>query len=425
TLNMTIWNPTDDGHADLSSHDAFVAGAPHNTFKRLRDTEPLSWNEWAGGKGFWSVTRHQDILDLNRNTKRLSSAQGIRMEDQTREEYLARRTFQETDPPEHTRTRMLVAKAFSKPMIALYEEQIRHLCDEILDMALEHPEFDAVTHIARQLPMRMLGRIVGLPEEDLDWLVDKGDALMANTDSDFTSHVVDQMDTQAYRFMPFRSPAGAELYDYAAKLMQRKAAASDTQGVLHLITQPDASGNVISDTEFRNFFCLLVAAGNDTTRYSIAAALHALANQDGLMAQLQSIRDETAWEGVADEFIRWASPATHFRRTAVEDFDMHGKTVREGDKVLLWFISGNRDERAFADPFTVNPHRGVNRHLAFGQGGPHACLGMWLARLEVRVLLQSLLAKVKRIEQTGEHAFLRSNFVCGIKRLPVRMHRHS
>jgi cytochrome P450 len=421
---MTIWHPTDDGYADLSSHDAFASGAPHNTFKRLRDQEPLSWCEWPGGKGFWSVTRHQDILDLNRNTQRLSSAQGIRMEDQSREEYLARRTFQETDPPEHTRTRMLVAKAFSKPMIAVYEQQIRKLCDDILDQALQKQEFDAVTQIARQLPMRMLGRIVGLPESDLDWLVDKGDALMANTDSDFTTHVVDKTNTDAYRFMPFRSPAGADLYDYAATLMQRKRENGDSQGVLHLITQPDAQGHVISDAEFRNFFCLLVAAGNDTTRYSIAAALHALANQTGLMAELQSITDDAAWEAAADEFIRWASPATHFRRTAIEDFEMHGKLVSTGDKVLLWFISGNRDERAFTEPFKVNLRRGVNRHLAFGQGGPHACLGMWLARLEVRVLLQALVRRVRRIEQTGDHTFLRSNFVCGIKRLPVRMHVH-
>ncbi|MBL8370419.1 MAG: cytochrome P450 [Burkholderiaceae bacterium] len=420
---MTIWNPTDDGHADLSSHDSFVHGAPHNTFRRLRDEDPMAWCEWAGGKGFWSVTRHADILELNRSFQRLSSAQGIRMEDQTREEYLARRTFQETDPPEHTRTRLLVAKAFSKPMIALYEQQIRELCATILDQALEHTEFDAVHAIARQLPMRMLGRIVGLPEEDLDWLVDRGDALMANTDSDFTRHVIDQVDTDAYRFMPFRSPAGAELYDYAARLMERKRDAGDRSGVLHLITQPDAQGNVISDTEFRNFFCLLVAAGNDTTRYSIAAALHALANQPGLMEDLRAIQGEAAWEGVADEFIRWASPATHFRRTATEDFEYHGKLVRAGDKVLLWFISGNRDERAFEAPFTVNLQRGVNRHLSFGQGGPHTCLGMWLARLELRVLLQELLARVRGIEQTGEHAFLRSNFVCGIKRLPVRMHR--
>lgn len=419
---MNPWHPDDDGHADLSSHDAFVHGAPHNTFKRLRDHEPMAWCDWAGGKGFWSVTRHQDILDLNRNPQRLSSAQGIRMEDQTHEEYLARRTFQETDPPEHTRTRMLVAKAFSKPMMALYEEQIRALCDEILDQALPLGDFDAVTHIARQLPMRMLGRIVGLPQEDLDWLVDKGDALMANTDSDFTAHVVDQADTDAYRFMPFRSPAGADLYDYAQKLMYRKRAEGDTSGVLHLITQPDAQGHVISDNEFRNFFCLLVAAGNDTTRYSLAAALHALANQDGLMDQLRATEGEAAWEAVADEFIRWASPATHFRRTAVQDFELHGKQVRAGDKVLLWFLSGNRDERAFEQPFVVNLRRVPNRHLAFGQGGPHACLGMWLARLEVRVLLQALVQRVRRIEQTAPHAYLRSNFVSGIKRLPLRMH---
>ncbi|MFM8609380.1 MAG: cytochrome P450 [Burkholderiaceae bacterium] len=421
---MTVWVPDDDGHVDLSSHDSFAQGAPHNTFRRLRDADPMAWCEWSGGKGFWSVTRHADILELNRAFQRLSSAQGIRMEDQTREEYLARRTFQETDPPEHTRTRLLVAKAFSKPMIALYEQQIRELCASILDQALQHDAFDAVQAIARQLPMRMLGRIVGLPEDDLDWLVDRGDALMANTDSDFTSHVVDQMDTEAYRLMPFRSPAGAELYDYAARLMELKRREGDTTGVLHLITQPDAQGNVISDTEFRNFFCLLVAAGNDTTRYSIAAALQALAHQPGLMEQLQAIEGDAAWEGVADEFIRWASPATHFRRTAAEDFVFHGKQVRAGDKVLLWFISGNRDERAFEQPFTVDLRRGVNRHLSFGQGGPHACLGMWLARLELRVLMQELIARVRRIEQTGPHAFLRSNFVCGIKRLPVRMHRH-
>lgn len=421
---MTVWVPDDDGHADLASHDSFAQGAPHNTFRRLRDEDPMAWCEWSGGKGFWSVTRHADILELNRAFQRLSSAQGIRMEDQTREEYLARRTFQETDPPEHTRTRLLVAKAFSKPMIALYEQEIRKLCAAILDQALEQAEFDAVQSIARQLPMRMLGRIVGLPDEDLDWLVDRGDALMANTDSDFTSHVVDQVDTEAYRFMPFRSPAGAELYDYAARLMERKRTEGDTRGVLHQITQPDAQGNVISDTEFRNFFCLLVAAGNDTTRYSIAAALHALAQQPGLMEQLQAIDGEAAWESVADEFIRWASPATHFRRTATEDFEFHGKQVRAGDKVLLWFISGNRDERAFEQPFEVNLQRGLNRHLSFGQGGPHACLGMWLARLELRVLMQELIARVRRIEQTGPHAFLRSNFVCGIKRLPVRMLRH-
>ncbi|HVZ01643.1 MAG TPA: cytochrome P450 [Dongiaceae bacterium] len=415
---MTIFAPIDDGHADLSSHDTFLHGAPHNTFARMRREDPMAWCEYKGGKGFWSVTRHHDILELNRNYELLSSARGIRMEDQTYEEYLARRTFQETDPPEHSRTRVLVAKAFSKPVVALFEAQIRKLCDDILDAALAKGRFDATKDIARQLPMRMLGQILGTPDSDLDWLVEKGDQLIANTDPEFTAHVLDKADTEAYRLMPFRSPAGADLYAYAKELMADKQKRGDTKGVLHLILQPDSHGNVISELEFRNFFCLLVAAGNDTTRYSIAASLFALANRPQLMDQLRGGGD-AIWETAPDEFIRWASPTMHFRRTATRGFELHGKTVREGDKVVLWFISGNRDEEAFANPFELDLTRTPNRHVAFGQGGPHVCLGMWLARLEVKILLQEFVKRVKRIDQDGAHEFLRSNFIGGIKRLPV------
>ena len=418
---MTVFVPSDDGQADLSSHDSFVHGPPHNTFARLRKEEPMSWSEMSSGdKGFWSVTRHDDILALNRQYDLLSSARGIRMEDQTEEEYLARRTFQETDPPEHTRTRMLVSKAFSKPVVAEFGDQIKSLCDSILDEALEKRDFDAVADVARQLPMRMLGRILGTPEADLPWLVEKGDELIANTDPDFTDLVLDKADTNAYRLMPFRSPAGAELFDYARQLMLDKERRGDTSGVLHLILQPDSHGNVISEIEFRNFFCLLVAAGNDTTRYSIAASLFALANRPQLLEQLRE-GGAGIWETAPDEFIRWASPTMHFRRTATRDFEMHGKTVREGDKVLLWFVSGNRDDTAFAEPFELDLTRHPNRHMSFGQGGPHVCLGMWLARLEVRLLLQELVGRVKSIEQTGAHRFLRSNFIGGIKHLPVRV----
>ncbi|MCI5074800.1 cytochrome P450 [Oricola sp.] len=414
---MTVWTSTDDGRADLSSHDAFTAGPPHNTFARMRRDDPLSWTEWDGGEGFWSVTRHADILAMNGNAKVFSSARGIRMEDQSYEEYLARRTFQETDAPEHMKTRIKVAKAFSKTVIAGFEEDIRALCDEILDQALPLGTFDATKEIARQLPMRMLGRIIGTPDEDLPWLVEKGDALIANTDPDFTDHVLDKMDTDEFRMMPFNSPAGAELYEYANDLMAKKAAAGDTEGVLHLILQPGRDGETISETEFRNFFCLLVAAGNDTTRYSIAAGIQAMCHQPELLGQMRS--DEAVWETAPDEIIRWATPALYFRRTATEDFEMHGKTIREGDKVLLWFASGNRDDAAFDDPFRVNLHRTPNRHMSFGQGGPHVCLGMWLARLEVRVLFQELARRIKSIEPAGPHKFLRSNFVGGIKSLPV------
>lgn len=417
---MTVWTPTDDGFADLSSHDTFEQGAPHNTFKRLRDEDPVSWTDYADGENYWSITRHADMMEMNRNTSVFSSARGIRMEDQSYEEYLARRTFQETDAPEHMRTRIKVAKAFSKPVIAKFDEEIGLLCDEILEEALSVDSFDATKTIARQLPMRMLGRILGLPEKDLSWLVEKGDALIANTDPDFTDHVLDKMKTDEFRMMPFNSPAGAELFLYAKDLMKQKEAAGDTEGVLHMILQPDKDGNTITEEEFRNFFCLLVAAGNDTTRYSIAAGIQAMCHQPELLAQMQT---GDIWSTAPDEIIRWATPALYFRRTAMQDYEAHGKTIREGDKVLFWWSSGNRDETAFDAPMRVNLARENNRHVSFGQGGPHVCLGMWLARLEVRVLFQKLAKRLSHIEADGEHKFLRSNFVGGIKSLPVRIKR--
>lgn len=416
---MTVWTPQDDGFADLSSHDSFVDGPPHNTFARLRREAPVAWTEYAQGAGFWSVTRHADILALNRQTDLLSSAHGIRIEDQTPEEVIARRTFQETDGAAHMNTRIKVARAFSKGVIAGFEAQIRALCAEILDEALAEGTFDATKAIARELPMRMLGRILGTPEEDLPWLVEKGDALIANTDPDFTDHVLDRMTTDEFRMMPFNSPAGAELYAYAKDLMARKNAAGDTNGILHLILQPGPDGSVMPEREFRNFFCLLVAAGNDTTRYSIAAGMQAMCHQPALLAHMQR---GDIWETAPDEIIRWATPALYFRRTAMRDFELHGARIRAGDKVVYWFASGNRDETAFEDPFHVDLARSPNKHLSFGQGGPHICLGMWLARLEVRVLFEELAKRITAIEPAGPHRFLRSNFVGGIKSLPVTVH---
>ncbi len=419
---MTIWHPSDDGYANLSDHDSFINGAPHNTFARMRREDPVAWCDGGQYQGYWSLTRYDDILKQNRNPSLLSSARGIRMEDQSREEYLARRTFQETDPPEHSATRKLVNEAFSKKVIDQLEILIRDLCADILENALSNDEFDASFLISRQLPMRMLGRVLGLPAQDLDWLVTKGDELIANTDPEYSNYVPDKADTDEFRFMPFRSPAGAELYSYAKQLMEEKAARNDTEGVLHLILQPNEQGEVISDTEFRNFFCLLVAAGNDTTRYTLSASMHALVVKPELLTLLQNA-DHRLWASATEEFIRWASPTMHFRRTATEDFELHGKKVKEGDKVVYWFISANRDESRFEKPFELDLRRTPNRHMAFGQGGPHVCLGMWLARLELRVLLQELVKRVDAIELVGEAEYVRSNFVGGIKRLPVRMNR--
>jgi cytochrome P450 len=408
-----------DQHVDLSSQDAFNDGAPFATFARMRDDDPLAWCPELAGRGFWSVTRHADLMDLNRNVELLSSARGIRIDDQSPEEYEARKTFQETDQPQHRYFRMLVNKAFSKTTMAAYAPQIREMISDIVAPAFEQREFDAVEAIARQLPMRMLAQILGVPREDASFLVEKGDALISNADPDYTDHVVDKVDTEKYRLLPFRSPAAIELFDYANGLLARMNK-GEAIGVLSLVRQETADGRRMSDDEFRNFFCLLVAAGNDTTRYALAASIHSLANVPGLLAQLQAGNEEL-FDTASDELVRWASPTSHFRRTATRDFELHGKQVRAGDKVVLWFISGNRDAGAFDAPDEINLARKPNRFVSFGQGGPHVCLGMWLARLEVNLVLQEMARSLKAIEQTGRHAYLRSNFIHGIKRLPVRV----
>jgi cytochrome P450 len=341
------------------------------------------------------------------------------MEDQSEEEYEARKTFQETDAPMHRAFRALVAKAFSRSTVAGFEDQIRQIVNNLLDTALDMGEFDAVDVIARQLPMQMLAQIMGVPDSDAAWLVDKGDALISNSDPDYTDFVIDQVDTEAYRLLPFRSPAAVELFDYANDLLDRMDAGEQI-GVLNLVREETSHGTRMSRDEFRNFFCLLVAAGNDTTRYSLAATVHSLANNPQLLKQIQS--DTFAhWDEATDEMIRWAAPTTHFRRTATRDFDYHGKRVKAGDKVLLWFLSGNRDETAIAEPYSIDLTRPRNPFLSFGQGGPHICLGMWLAKLEVKIVMQELARRVASIEQTRDHNYLRSNFIHGIKHLPVRV----
>jgi hypothetical protein len=404
----------DDGHLSLFSHDSFASGVPHKTFARLRREEPVFWTDGDNEiKGFWSLTRHADIALANKESHIFSSAQGIRLEDQSHEEYMARRTFQETDAPEHSGVRRTVNPNFAKPVVSKFEGLIRELAADIIDKALEREEFDAVDAIAKQLPMMMLGRILGVPDEDLDWLVEKGDALIGNTDPDFTQHVIDKVDTNAYRMMPFRSPAGVELYDYAEDLLKNRRAVAEG-GILAKMMRDE---NGLKELDFKNFFCLLVAAGNDTTRYSIAMALNMLAHDPDMIAQL---RTGKYWDTCADEFIRFAAPTMHFRRTATEDYELHGKTIRKGDKVLLWFVSGSRDEEMFDNPDDIDLGRTPNRHLAFGQGGIHVCLGMHLAKLEVQIVLEELVKRIDTFVATDAPTWTRSNFICGVKRLNVR-----
>lgn len=407
-----------DRWVDLTDPDVYRAGVPHATFQRLRDEEPVAWTEERDGSGFWSVTRYADILACNRDFATFTSRQGIRLEEMDEQETEARRTMMEMDPPEHTRLRRLVQGGFTRRMVRSYEQAIAVLARAVLDEALPAGRFDLVTDVARQLPMRMLGRLLGVPEEDYGWLVDRGDAMIANSDPEFTEHVVDQTDTEAYRLAPFRSPAGLELFDYAQRLADQRRAAPGGDVVTTLLA-PTMDGEPLTDLEFKNFFALMVAAGNDTTRYSMAGGLLALMDHP---EQLDRLRHHPELiPSAVEEILRVTSVTMHFRRTATRDVELHGRTIRAGDKVVLWWISGDYDERQFPDPFRFDIERSPNEHLAFGRGGPHRCIGEWLARVEIEVLLRELLPRIADIRVAGPIQRLRSNFISGIKHLPVEV----
>ena len=415
---MTLATELDlgDAHADITDHDVYVKGVPHATFQRLREEDPVSFTEEADGRGFWSVTRYEDVLYVSRHTELFSSAKGIRLEDMDDEECEARRTIMEMDPPQHSRYRRLVSRPFSPRAVAEYEDGVRDLARQVLDEVRGEASFDFVARIARELPMRMLGRLLGLRDEDLDWLVDRGDALIGNTDADFTDFVVDQVDTSAYRLLPFRSPVSLELFEFAeGALAERRA--HPTSDVLTSLLQPTVDGDLLDDDQLKNFFTLMVAAGNDTTRYTMAAGIKAIAERPEVLAALRD--DPVAIRVAVDEMLRWSSTTMHFRRTATEDTELRGTSIRAGDKVVVWYVSADFDATQFASPYHFDAARSPNDHVAFGLHSPHLCLGAHLARLEMRVLFEELLRRLDAVEVVGTPERLRSNFISGYKRLDV------
>ena len=413
-----------DPHLDIVSHDAWTAGVPHVAFERLRRESPVVWMDEPDGRGFWAVLTYREIIDVSRQFDEYTSRQGIRLEDMTAEETEARRTLMEMDPPEHTRLRRMVSKVFTRRIVEEYERQIRQLAVDVVEDAIEHDEFDYVHAVAQQLPMRMLGKLLGTPDEDGERLVELGDALLGNTDPEFTEHVVDQVDTDEYRMMPFRSPAGFELFDYARSQAAARRAEPTDDVISKLLEPSRTDGEPLTEHEFMNFFTLMVAAGNDTTRYSMAGMMKAMIEHPDVFEPLRDLpADDDAWRVATEEVLRWTSVTTHFRRTATHDVQLAGQRIAAGDKVVVYFISGDFDGQQFTDPFRLDLTRHPNDHLAFGRGGPHRCLGEWLARMEIRVLMQEWMRRVQSTEQTGDEAHLRSNFIAGIKHLPVRITR--
>ncbi len=414
---MTTTRSTDE-HANITDPDVFVTGVPHATFKRLRDHDPVSWWNEPDGRGFWAVTRYHDILEVSRRPHVFSSAKGIRLEDMKPDELEARKTMMELDPPQHTNYRRMVQTPFSNREVASYEEGLRLMARAVIDEVRGLERFDFVELMARQVPMRMLGKLLGVPDADGPWLVRRGDALIGNADPEFTEHVVDKTDTDAYRLLPFRSPVSLELFEYAAE-QARLRRESPKDDVISRLLQPKRDEQPLSELEFKNFFTLLVAAGNDTTRYTMTAGLHALLEHPDQLEMLRT-RPELL-SSATEEMLRWGSVTMNFRRTATEDIVLNGQQIRASDKVVIYYIAGDFDERAFDDPFKFDITRTPNDHLAFGLKSPHKCLGEHLARLEIRGLFEELLPRLSSIKMDGSVERLRSNFISGIKHLPVKV----
>ncbi|GAA2146548.1 cytochrome P450 [Actinomadura napierensis] len=403
---------------DLADPDNFLDGeTPWRMFDALRRTAPVHWNpESDGGSGFWSLTRHADVVAVDRDQDRFTSERFVNLEEVDERQAEIRRSLLETDGPRHNALRRVLQREFTPRAIAGYAAFLRGLTARTLDRALARGTFDFVAEVAADFPINVLARMLDVPDGDTQRLIDWGNRIIANTDPDYADVLLHSEESERYRDLPFRSPASLEVFEYGRELAARRRGGAGTDLVSRLVNHTPMDGVPLSDRDFDNYFLLLVVAGNETTRHAITHAMRALIDHP---EQAERLRDEPELIPVAvEEFLRWASPVYHFRRTATRDTEVGGTAIRAGDKVVLWFASANRDEDAFADPYRFDVTRTPNDHIAFGKGS-HFCLGSALARLEMRIMFEELLPRLADVRLAGEIRRVRSNFVNGIKEMPV------
>ena len=394
---------------DLSDHDAFVDAVPYEAFALLRHEDPVHWNDERDGRGFWAVTRYEDIRAVHRDVQTFSSEiGGTSLEDLDPEHVEARKSMIDMDPPRHDELRAIINKRFTPRAVQVWEDQVRRVANEVLDRALPQGEFDFVAEISSEIPMQVFAEIMGIPQSERRQIIELGDRLLGNQDPEYAVEP-----DEAHRSLPFSSPVALEMFEFGRRLAeQRRKDPKDD-----IVTQLAFEG--LTQREYDVYFILLATAGNETTRHTITHGLLALLEHPDQLARLKA--DPELFKPAAEEMLRWATPVHHFRRTAAVETELGGKTIRAGDKVTTWFVSGNRDETVFEEPDRFDVGRTPNKHMAFGPGGIHHCMGAHLARLEVRIAFEELLKRPVEIELAGRPERLRSNFFNGIKRLPVRV----
>jgi cholest-4-en-3-one 26-monooxygenase len=394
---------------DLLDLDRFQRGEHDQMFARLRRDCPVYWHEHPQGAGFWNVTRHADVVAVNRSWQKFSAELGgvgiLNPEEIDPTTTHRGGSMLGMDPPKHTRYRMLVSKGFTPRMVAMLEVALHERCRLIVDSVIERGECDFVVDIASELPLQTIAEIMGVPQHDRQKIFDWSNQIIGSTDPEYATG----------------SPreASRELFAYASRLAdERRAEPADD--IITKLIEAEVDGSHLTELEFGAFIQLLAVAGNETTRNATNWGMYALMEDpDAYRALADHIDDDEYCDRAVEEVLRFASPVMQFRRTATEDTQIGDQTVRRGDKVVMWFASANRDEEVFDEPFRFDITRDPNPHVAFGGGGPHFCLGANLARIQLKLILREIVGRIPDMHRVGEIDRLRSNFVAGIKHMPV------
>jgi len=392
---------------DLFDPDAYAQAVPHDTFALLRREAPVYRQLRTGLPPFWAVTRYHDIVKVSRDWATFSSERRGALLREPPEEALEtqRLMMLNMDPPRHAKLRGLVNKGFTPRMISRLTPPIRRICSQIVDTVSERGQCDFVTEVAAELPLQVIAELLGIPESDQHQVFEWSNTMIGSDDPEWQ------------RSPEEATSAAMEMYAYANELaLQRRDSPRDD--LVSVLMRAEVDGEKLTELEFDVFFLLLAVAGNETTRNLISGGMLALIEHPDERRHLQD--DVSLLDTAVEEMLRWITPVMQFQRTAQHDTVIAGQRIAEGDRVAVYYVSANRDEAVFEQPDRFDVGRSPNEHLSFGGGGPHFCLGANLARLEIRVMFEELLRRLPDIELNGPPRRLRSNFINGLKAMPVR-----
>jgi cholest-4-en-3-one 26-monooxygenase len=390
---------------DLSDPASFRAGVPHDEFDRIRRDEPVHWTPTtqAPRGGFWSLTRFDDVAAASRDVETFTSTRGINYPTDPSSVPQMVDNVMFNDPPRHGDIRRLVGTAFSPRMVARFSDWISERVDLIVDGLAGRGECDLVPLVAVELPAQVICSVMGVADEDRGTVVEWADAIFSRE--------------QPGGFERFQRALG-EVFAYAFELREVKRLKPDNDMVTEL-SRAEGNGLKITDSEYMQFFMSLLIAGFETTHTLIGQSIR-LMLEDPEIARISA---EAVSRGktreLVEEYLRYITPAMHMARHATRDVVINDTTISEGDMVLLWYVAANRDPAVFSEPHQFNPARARNLHASFGAGGPHFCIGNHLARLEVRILFETLLTRGPIMKLNGQPRRGHTVFINALSELPV------